>query len=126
MLFRSVILTLLMSVAATSFAAVTPYDPTTFSHARKDGGPVLLLVHADWCSTCRAQAPVVDKLAATAEFSRFRIFRMDYDKEKNGAVLAFRVNRQSALLVFKDGKEVGRSIGETNEEAIATQMRKGL
>jgi hypothetical protein len=69
---------------------------------------------------------VIDKLAATPEFSRFRIFRMDYDKEKNGFVLAFRVNRQSALLVFKGGKEVGRSIGETNEEAIAKLMRKAL
>jgi hypothetical protein len=49
---------------------------------------------------------------------------MDYDKEKNGFVLAFRVNRQSALLVFKGGKEVGRSIGETNEEAIAKLMRR--
>lgn len=126
MLFRSIILFLFMSLGSSVFAAVTPYDPATFNQARKDGGPVLLMVHADWCPTCRAQAPVVDKLAARPEFARFRIFRMDYDKEKNGFVLAFRVNRQSALLVFKDGKEVGRSIGETNEEAIAKLMRKGL
>jgi len=126
MLFRSIILSLMMSFATSAFAAVTAYDPTTFNQARKDGGPVLLMVHADWCPTCRAQAPVVDKLAAKPEFAKFRIFRMDYDKEKNGFVLAFRVNRQSALLVFKGGKEIGRSIGETNEEAIANLMRKAI
>lgn len=126
MLFRTLILILLMSLGTSTFAAPQPYNPASFNQALKDGGPVLLMVHADWCPTCRAQAPVVERLAAKPEFSKFRIFRMDYDKEKNGMVLAFRVNRQSALLVFKDGKEVARSIGETNEEAIAALMRKGL
>lgn len=126
MTFRTLILFLLMSFSLGAFAAPQPYEQTTFNMARKDGGPVLLMIHADWCPTCRAQAPVVEKLAAKPEFSKFRIFRMDYDKEKNGMVMAMRVNRQSALLVFKGGKEVGRSIGETNEDAIAALMRKGL
>ena len=127
MLFRTMILFLCMTFFGSAFAAAAkPYDPASFNQARKDGGPVLLMVHADWCPTCRAQAPVVERLAAKPEFARFQIFRMDYDKEKNGMVLAFRVSRQSALLVFKGGKEVARSIGETNEDAIAALMRKGL
>lgn len=126
MLFRTLILFLLMTLGSSAIAASQPYEQAAFNQARKDGGPVLLMIHADWCPTCRAQAPVVEKLAAKPEFSKFRIFRMDYDKEKNGMVMALRVNRQSALLVFKGGKEVGRSIGETNEDAIAALMRKEL
>lgn len=123
---RTMIFLFSLAIFGNAFATSQPYEQASFNQARKDGGPVLLMVHADWCPTCRAQAPVVDRLAARPEFAKFRIFRMDYDKEKNGMVLAFRVNRQSALLVFKGGKEVGRSIGETNEDAIAALMRKGL
>jgi len=126
MLFRTLILFLCMTLSGGAFAAIEPYGQASFDQARKDGGPILLMVHADWCPTCRAQRPVVERLAARPEFARFRIFRMDYDKEKNGMVLALRVNRQSALLVFRGGKEVARSIGETNEDAIAALMRKGL
>lgn len=115
-----------LAFSLSASAAPKAYDAASFNQARKDGGPVLLLVHADWCPTCRAQAPIIDKLSAKPEFAAYRIFRLDYDKEKNGFVLAYRVNRQSAMLVFKGGKEVARSIGETNEEAIAALMRKGL
>lgn len=125
MLFRLIFLFSLMSFTGGVFAAGVPFEQASFDKARKDGGPVLLMVHADWCPTCRAQAPVIDKLAAKPEFAAFRIFRMDYDKQK-GFVGAFRVSRQSALLVFKGGKEVARSLGETNEDAIAAMMRKAL
>jgi thiol-disulfide isomerase/thioredoxin len=124
--FRALMLFLLLFCGTVASAAVQSYDQAGFAQARKDGGPVLLMVHADWCPTCRAQASVMKRLAGKPEFAAFRIFRMDYDKEKNGMVLAFRVNRQSALLVFKGGKEVARSVGETDEEAIAALMRKGL
>ena len=121
------LLSLISFVLMTSntLAAGIGFNQTQFDKARHNNEPVLLMVHADWCPTCRAQSAVIDKLAANPEFSKFRIFRIDYDTQK-GLASAFRVHRQSALLVFKGEKEVSRSIGETSEDAISTQLKKAL
>jgi thioredoxin 1 len=121
----TIFLFFLLTLTTAAHAVGKPFDQAEFDRARKDGGPVLLMVHADWCPTCRAQAPVIERLSARPEFSGFRIFRLDFDKQK-GFASSFRVSRQSALIVFKGGKEVGRSLGETNEDAIAALLRKGL
>jgi len=51
--------------------------------------------------------------------------RVDFDQQKP-VVKAFKADRQSTLIVFKDGREVGRSLGDTSEEGIAGLLKKAL
>jgi len=125
MFIRTIILFFSLLIASTSFAAGKPFDQATFDQARKDGKPILVMIHADWCPTCRAQGKVVDNLAAKLEFATFQILRVDYDKQK-GFVSVFKVPRQSSLIVYKGKTEVARSTGETSEDMIAAMMRKAL
>lgn len=111
--------------ATSVFALGKDFTQADFDQARDANKPILVMVHATWCPTCRAQEVVVKKLAAQPEFSGFQILRIDYDAQK-GFVTAFRVPRQSALLVYKGHKGVARSLGETSEQAIAALMRKAL
>lgn len=84
-----------------------------------------MVVHADWCGTCRAQEQVLGRLLPQAEFRGISTLRIDFDAQKQ-AVRSFGVRYQSTLIVFKSGKEVGRMTAETDSKRIAELLRKSL
>ncbi|MDX8385000.1 MAG: thioredoxin family protein [Gallionella sp.] len=102
----------------------------TYTQAKLDalnqsGQPVLVAIHADWCSTCKTQERVLQELLPKAEFKRITMLRMDFDQQKE-AVRSFGVEYQSTLIVFKDGREVGRSTAQQNTVRIADLLRLSL
>ena len=117
---------LLFSLAiSTAYAANLPFAQASFNQLLAQGKPVVLHIHADWCPTCRAQDAVLKELMLTAEFKDLPILRVDFDTEK--AVLrTYKVRNQSTFIVFKDGKEVTRSTGETNKARIAALLKQAL
>lgn len=120
------LLSLLALLFATSaWADQTPYSQSTFESLLKDGQPILVEVHADWCSTCRAQAGVTDALLREPAYRGIRALRVDYDTQED-VLRKFRVARQSTLIVFKNGKEVGRSLGDTSREGIENLLKKAI
>jgi thiol-disulfide isomerase/thioredoxin len=125
MFFRSLFLLLSLLTALPALAGGKPFDAKAFESAQSQGKSILLMVHADWCPTCRAQAPIVEKLSKTQEFSGYEIFRIDYDDQED-AVRRFRARYQSVLIVFKGKQEKGRAMGMTQEAPIANLLRKGL
>jgi thioredoxin-like negative regulator of GroEL len=98
---------------------------TAFQAAQKAGQPILLEVHADWCTTCRAQEPIVQALLKDPKYSGFVVFRVDFDRQKD-VLRQLRVQYQSTLVVFKGNKEVARSTAATSEAAIAAQLARAL
>lgn len=125
-MFKRLVLSMLMVLASGGvFAVGKTFDAAAFNQALQSGKPVLVAVHADWCGTCRAQDPLLTELLQRSEFKNFAAFRVDYDSQKD-AVKRFKVATQSTLIVFKDGKEVGRSIGDTRRESLAALMNKAL
>ena len=83
------------------------------------------MIHADWCPTCKAQDPPVTELLKTPELQKLTAMRVDFDKQKS-VVKAFRASSQSTLIVFKGGKEVGRSTGDTDKDSIAVLLKKAV
>jgi thiol-disulfide isomerase/thioredoxin len=94
-----------------------PYSQERFAEAQNAGKPILVDVYASWCSTCQAQAPVLEKLAAKQAYRGLTVFEVDFDRQKD-AVKTFRAGAQSTLIAFRGGKETGRSAGETSEAAL--------
>lgn len=111
--------------AGTAWAGDTAFDTATFDALLKQGKPILVSVHADWCPTCRAQAPIVADLLATPELQGITALRVDFDSQKD-VRKRFRVTYQSTLIVFKGGQEVGRSTGETDKQRIAALLRRAI
>jgi thioredoxin 1 len=101
------------------------FDQASFDSLLKAGKPTLVMIHADWCSTCRAQQPVVSNLLKSPEFSGVTALRVDFDAQKD-VVKSFKVVQQSTLILFKAGREVGRSTGDTREESIEALLRRAL
>lgn len=123
--FNTLFLMLFALLAGGALAAESTFEAAKFDALQKEGKPVLVAIHADWCPTCRAQAPIISELIATPEFSGITALRVDYDGQKP-VVKRFKASMQSTLIVFKGGKEVGRSVGDTRKEGIATLLKKAL
>ena len=112
-------------VSRVALAVGQPFDRAEFDALQKAGKPVLVLVHADWCPTCRAQTPLISDLLKQPQFSRIAALRVDFDQQRD-AVKSFNVTQQSTLIVFKGGHEVGRSVGDTQREGIEALLKKAL
>jgi thioredoxin 1 len=111
-------------VSAASFGWATSLIPG-FDDAAKADVPVLVHVTAPWCETCQAQKPIVSELLAKPDFAAMKKFDIDFDSQKD--ILAdLRVTTQSTMIVFRDGKEIDRQVGQTDPAEIDAFLRKAL
>jgi thioredoxin 1 len=94
-----------------------PFTAEAFEAAQREGKSVLVDIWASWCPTCKAQAPVIEGLVNSKKFEGLTAFRVDFDAQAD-VVRSLGAQQQSTLIVFKGGKEVGRSVGETDPAAI--------
>lgn len=96
-----------------------------FDAAAKEGTPILVHVTAPWCETCQAQKPIVSELLARRDFAAVKKFEIDFDSQKD--ILAdLRVTTQSTMIVFVDGKEIDRQVGQTDPAEIEALLRKAV
>ncbi|ROH86339.1 thioredoxin [Pseudomethylobacillus aquaticus] len=123
-LFRTLIL-ICMMLAGSAYANPGHYEASRFESLQNAGTPTLLHVHADWCSTCRTQAPILGSLLKMPEYSGIQALQVSFDDQKD-VLKQFNVRRQSTLIVFKNGKEVGRSTGDTSRLSIERLLQQAL
>lgn len=100
-----------------SAAGWTTYDEAEFMMAQKKGKTIVVDVYADWCPTCRAQAPILEELRSEEQSGDVLFVKVNFDDEK-AFLRANRIPRQSTVLVFKGMDEVARSIAETNRTRL--------
>jgi thioredoxin 1 len=112
-------------LSVVAFASSAPFDKTAFDKAVAAGEPVIVQFHADWCPTCRAQTPIVAELMRDPKMKDVKLFIADFDAEKD-LRKALTVYSQSTFVVFKGGKEVGRSTGQTQRAVIEATFAKAL
>jgi len=102
-----------------------PFEPERFAAAQAAGKPIVIDVFATWCSTCKVQEPIQSALAERPEFDDFVLLRVNYDEDKE-TVRRFAVPKQSTILVFKGEREMARSTGETDPDALEALWRQAL
>ena len=106
-------------------APVQPFSDAAFHAAQAQGRSILVDVHADWCPTCRAQDPTIQRLAASPAFAKLVILKLDYDSQVKEE-RALGVNHQSTLIAFRGGSETGRSVGVTDPGGITSLAQTTL
>ena len=122
---RSAAIAVLASAALAATAKEAPFTQAAFDKAVSAGQPVIVHVQASWCPTCKVQRPIVAGLLQDPKRKNVTLFSADFDTEV-ALKKQLHVSQQSTFVVFKGGKEVGRSTGETNKEAIAALFDKAL
>ena len=101
------------------------YDAAEFTMAQEKGKTIVVDIYADWCPTCRAQAPILDELRRERASGDVLFVKVNFDEEK-AFLRAHRVPRQSTVLVFNGTTEVARSIAETNRGRLRSVVLGGL
>jgi thioredoxin 1 len=125
LLIAAVFSVMLSSFASFAVSAELPFNEAQFDAARSAGGPVAVVFHADWCPTCRAQAPVLKELSKTPALKSLTLCVANFDTEKT-LKRSLGVTQQSTIVVFKGGKEIARSTGDTQRDRLDALLKQAV
>ena len=118
-------LTLIFCIFAFSLnagAKETTYNKVDFDKAISDGKVVVVSSWIKYCTSCASQMKVLKK--AKKDFDNVEYFAFDVTNKEIAKF--FNVQYQTTLLIFKDNKEVYRSIGETTKELIYDALKSSI
>ena len=117
-----VIITIFFATISLSSAKETTFKKELFDRALSDGKVVVISSWIKYCTSCASQMRVLEK--AKNDFDNIEYFAFDVANEKIAKF--FNVQYQTTLLIFKDNKEVYRSIGETTKELIYDALKSSI
>ena len=105
-----------------SSAKETNFKKELFYKALSDGKVVVVSSWIKYCTSCASQMKVLDK--AKNDFDNIEYFKFDVTNKEIAEF--FNIQYQTTLLIFKDNKEVYRSIGETTKELIYDALNSSI
>ena len=100
----------------------TTYSKELFNKALSEGKVVVVSSWIKYCTSCASQMKVLEK--AKNDFDNMEYFAFDVTNKEIAQF--FNVQYQTTLLIFKDNKEVYRSIGETTKELIYDALKSSI
>ena len=100
----------------------TTYSKELFDKALSEGKVVVVSSWIKYCTSCASQMKVLEK--AKNDFENMEYFAFDVTNKEIAQF--FNVQYQTTLLIFKDNKEVYRSIGETTKELIYDALKSSI
>ena len=100
----------------------TTFTKEIFNKAQSEGKIVVVSSWTKYCSSCASQMKVLDK--AKNEFDNIEFLAFEIKNKEIANLL--NVQYQTTLLIFKDNKEVYRSIGETTKELIYDALKSSI
>ena len=116
------IITIFFTTISLSSAKETTFKKELFNKALSDGKVVVVSSWIKYCTSCASQMKVLDK--AKNDFDNIEYFKFDVTNKEIAEF--FNIQYQTTLLIFKDNKEVYRSIGETTKELIYDALKSSI
>lgn len=86
------------------------------SEVLKSDKPVLIDFWAEWCGPCRMLGPVIDEIA-TEMADKVKVVKMNID-DNPSTPSELGVRGIPALMLFKDGKQIGTEVGNKPKNTI--------
>ena len=111
-----------ITISTSAIGKETTYSKELFDKALSEGKVVVVSSWIKYCSSCAGQMEVLKK--AKKDFENMEYFAFDVTNKEIAQF--FNVQYQTTHLIFKDNKEVYRSIGETTKELIYDALKSSI
>ena len=113
---------LLLAFNVNAMEKETTFKKELFNKAQSEGKVVVVSSWIKYCPSCASQMKVLEK--AKNDFDNIEYFAFDVTNREISDM--FNVQYQTTLLIFKNNKEVYRSIGEIKKEAIYKAIKSSI
>ena len=115
--------------SANAMEKETTFNKKLFDKAQSDGKVVVVSSWIKYCSSCAGQMKILNKAKNEGElldisFDNIEYFSFDVTNKEIANLL--NVQYQTTLLIFKDNKEIYRSVGETTKDLISEAIRSSI
>ena len=114
-----ILITLVFSFSATAISKETTFTNERFEKSQLDGKTVVIHSWNKTCTTCARQVKILDE--AKQDFKE--VIFLSFEQTKDRDIAKFlSIDYWTTIVVYRDNKEVSRSIGQTNKEKIYSQI----
>ena len=111
---------LMFGFTTTVISKETTFTNEIFEKSQIDGKTVIIHSWNKTCTTCAKQVKILDK--AKEDFKD--IIFLSFEQTKDRDIAKFlNIDYWTTIVVYRDNKEVSRSIGQTNKEKIYYQIK---
>jgi thiol-disulfide isomerase/thioredoxin len=112
----------ILSFSAVAMEKNTTFNKDIFTKAQSEGKIVVVSSWIKYCSSCASQMKILQN--AEKDFKNIQYLAFDVKNKEISELL--NVKFQTTLLIFKDNKEVYRSIGEISKEKIYKAIESSI
>ena len=115
-----IIIFALFTIKAFAVDKSTTFNNEIFQKAQLEGKIVVINSWNETCTTCKAQIKILDQ--AEKEFKDILFLSFEQEKDKDIAK-QLGINYWTTIVVYKNNKEINRSIGQTSKSKIYSIIR---
>ena len=115
-----IFIVLVFSFTTTAISKENTFTNEIFEKSQSDGKTIVIHSWNKTCTTCAKQVKILDK--AKQDFKDIIFLSFEQTKDKDIAKF-LSIDYWTTIVVYRDNKEVSRSIGQTNKEKIYSQIK---
>ena len=119
----------ILAFNANAMEKKTTFNKELFDKAQSEGKIVVVSSWIKYCSSCAGQMKILNKAKndgqlADIKFDDIEYFSFEVTNKEIANLL--NVQYQTTLLIFRDNKEVYRSVGETTKDLIYEAIKSSI
>jgi thiol-disulfide isomerase/thioredoxin len=115
-----ILLIIFLNISSIAISKGTTFTNEIFKKSQEDGKTVVIHSWNKTCVTCAEQVKILDQAKKDFKDTIFLSFEQTKDK-KIAKFLS--IDYWTTIVVYKNNKEISRTIGQTNKEEIYTQIK---
>ena len=120
---------LFITSSASAVEKETTFNQKLFNKAQSDGKVVIVSSWIKYCSSCAGQMKILKEAKNKGKLNDIKFDNIEYfsfDVTNRKIANLFNVQYQTTLLIFKNNKEVYRSLGETTQDLIYEAIKSSI
>ena len=115
-----ILLNIFLNISSNAISKGTTFTNDIFKKSQEDGKTVVIHSWNKTCATCAEQVKILDQAKKDFEDTIF----LSYEQTKDKKIAKFlSIDYWTTIVVYKNNKEISRTIGQTNKEDIYSQIK---